>query len=163
MKFQDLTQLLEQDGSLFQPRRVDDRQARYDKILNQTIQDYIKNGSHGDLTYAESDIKDIPNNLKYVGGYFGLSYTQITSLPDGLTVEESLDLSNTPIKKLPKGLKVGGDLFIDYTQISSLPEDLQVEGDLTARGTPFSRRLSSKVTEQEIDKMFPNINGFIYL
>lgn len=163
MKFRDLTNLIEQDESIFQPRRVDDRRARYDKILNQTIQDYIKNGSHGNLSYAESDIKTIPNNLKYVGGYFGLSYTQITSLPDGLTVEADLDLSDTPIKKLPKGLKVGGDLFIDYTQISSLPEDLQVEGDLTARGTPFSRRLSSKFTEQEIDKMFQNINGFIYL
>ena len=43
-----------------------------------------------------------------MGGSLDLSGTQITALPDGLTVGGSLDLSGTPITALPDGLTVGG-------------------------------------------------------
>ena len=53
-----------------------------------------------------------------------LSYTQITSLPEGLSVGGWLNLRCTPITSLPEGLSVGGWLDLSYTQITSLPEDL---------------------------------------
>ena len=43
-----------------------------------------------------------------MGGSLDLSGTQITALPDGLTVGGSLDLSGTQITALPDGLTVGG-------------------------------------------------------
>jgi len=50
-------------------------------------------------------------------GHLDLSNTQITSLPEGLTVGGSLDLSDTPISSLPEGLIVGGYLDLSNTQI----------------------------------------------
>ena len=52
-------------------------------------------------------------------GNLDLSWTQITSLPEGLTVGGWLDLSGTPITSLPKGLTVGGTLDLRGTQITS--------------------------------------------
>jgi hypothetical protein len=51
----------------------------------------------------------------------------IFSLPEGLTIPGSLDLSETPIALLPKNLKVeGGFLDLTNTLITRLPEGLQV-------------------------------------
>jgi hypothetical protein len=38
MKFQDLTQLLEQDESIFQPRRLDDREQRLQRYVISQLQ-----------------------------------------------------------------------------------------------------------------------------
>ena len=48
-----------------------------------------------------------------------MSNTQITELPEGLTVGGSLDLSNTQITELPEGLTVGGYLDLRNTQITN--------------------------------------------
>ena len=53
------------------------------------------------------------------GGWLDLSDTQITSLPEGLTVGGSLYLRNTQITSLPEGLTVGGSLDLRNTQISN--------------------------------------------
>ena len=49
-----------------------------------------------------------------MGGYLDLCGTGITSLPEGLTVGESLDLEGcTGITSLPEGLAVGGSLDLE--------------------------------------------------
>jgi len=54
--------------------------------------------------------------------------TDITELPDNLTVLSSLDLKNSGVNKLPKGLEVGSDLRISGTDIKELPEDTKFSG-----------------------------------
>lgn len=69
-----------------------------------------------------------------------------------------LDLSYTPITSLPNGLKVGGDLNLDNTPITSLPNDLQVGRDLDLFNTPISK----KYTKEQIKQMCPGVKGNIY-
>ena len=65
-----------------------------------------------------------------------LSYTNITSLPEGLKVGGSLLLSGCKnITSLPEGLKVGGDLFLSSLKITSLPEGLEIGGLLSLTNT----------------------------
>ena len=77
-------------------------------------------------------------------GNLDLAGTQITSLPEGLTVYGNLDLAGTPITSLPKGLAVGGWLDIRETQITSLPEGLTVGGSLYLSGTQITNRTKFK-------------------
>jgi len=53
-----------------------------------------------------------------VGCYIVLENTQITGLPEGLTVGGHLYLENTQITALPEGLTVGGHLYLEGTQIT---------------------------------------------
>jgi len=71
-------------------------------------------------------------------GSLYLEGTQITSLPDGLTVGGSLDLRGTQITSLPDGLTVGGSLCLEGTQITSLPDGLTVGRSLYLEGTQIT-------------------------
>ena len=72
-------QRIYENESLLIPRRSkEEREKNYKIALNKQIQEYIKNGSQGDLD---------------------LSGTPITSLPEGLTVGGYLNLYGTPISK----------------------------------------------------------------
>ena len=53
-------------------------------------------------------------------GHLDLEGTQITSLPDNLSVGGCLDLKGTPITSLPDNLSVGGWLNLSETPITSL-------------------------------------------
>ena len=71
----------------------------------------------------------------YYNGSLDLRGTQITVLPDNLTVGGSLYLSGTQITVLPDNLTVGGSLYLSGTQITVLPDNLTVGGYLDLRGT----------------------------
>jgi len=73
-------------------------------------------------------------------GFFDLDlrYSQITSLPLGLTVGGWLNLYKSQITSLPLGLTVGGWLDLSYSQITSLPEDLTVGGWLDLRNSQIT-------------------------
>ena len=84
----------------------------------------------GDLVLAESDIESLPEGLK-VGGSLDLSSCiDLKSLPDNLKVGGELNLEGTNIKQLPKGLYVGDDFRLVGLKIKSLPKDLNVYGGL---------------------------------
>ena len=72
------------------------------------------------------------------GGSLYLSDTQITELPENLTVGGWLDLRGTQITALPENLTVGGRLDLRGTQITELPENLTVGGSLDLRGTQIT-------------------------
>ena len=57
----------------------------------------------------------------YYNGYLDLSGTQITVLPDNLSVGGYLDLRGTQITVLPDNLSVGGYLYLSGTQITNYP------------------------------------------
>ena len=122
---------------LIVPYRLEDRPERYKRIIYKKIQDYIKNGSKGDLNLSNTPIDSLPSNLKTVGGWLDLSYTQISSLPPGLTVGGWLHLYNTPISSLPTGLTVGRSLYLWNTQISE------------------------KYTKEQIRKMIEDSGGYV--
>jgi len=79
------------------------------------------------------------------GGSLDLRGTQITALPDNLTVGGWLDLSGTQITALPDNLTVGGWLDLSGTQITALPDNLTVGGSLYLSGTQITREEQKKV------------------
>lgn len=159
------------ENKILIPRRSPkERQKNYLIATQKKIQQYIKDGSKGDLDLGHSPITSLPDNLK-VGGSLYLDYgpitslpnnlkvegnlflegTKLTFLPDNLKVRGSLVLKNTPITSLPDNLQVGHILDLDNTKITSLPNDLQVR-KLNIPNTP----LVKNYTAQEIENMIPN-------
>ena len=142
------------------PRRSpEERKKNWIIATNKKIQQYIKNGSEGDLDLGGTPITKLPSNLTKVGGFLNLRDTPITSLPPNLQVGGWLDLYNTPITSLPPNLKVRGYLDLEDTQITSLPPDLKIGDNLWLISTPFSEQY----TEEEIEKMVPGVKGDIYI
>ena len=92
-----LINILRETQILVPRRSPEERQKNYLIATQKKIQQYIKDGSKGDLN---------------------LSNTPIQSLPDGLTVGGDLYLTQTPIQSLPNGLTVRG--FLDLSRLSSL-------------------------------------------
>ena len=84
---------------------------------------------NGYLDLEGTNITSLPEGLS-VGGYLDLSGTNITSLPEGLSVGGYLDLRGTNITSLPEGLSVGGYLDLRGTNITSLPESAKIEGNI---------------------------------
>jgi hypothetical protein len=83
-------------------------------------------------------LAELQLHMEETGGSLDLSGTQITALPEGLSVGGSLDLCRTPVTALPEGLSVGGSLDLCRTQITALPEGLSVGRSLDLRGTPIT-------------------------
>jgi len=55
--------LLEQEKILV-PRRIEGRPEKHIRATQQRIQQYIKDGSKGDLNFKGTPITSLPNNLK---------------------------------------------------------------------------------------------------
>ena len=91
----------------------------------------------GGLYLRGTQITALPEGLT-IGGSLYLSGTQITALPEGLTCGGSLYLRGTQIKALPEGLTIGGWLDLSNTPIKALPEGLTVGGSLDLSGTQIT-------------------------
>ena len=74
------------------------------------------------MEYSKKQLEEM---MKETGGWLDLRGTQITSLPEGLTVGGWLDLEGTQITSLPEGLTVGGWLNLRGTQIKDIDEELE--------------------------------------
>jgi len=159
IKFLDI--LKESDDNIFIPRGSKEEK---DKVLirrtNDKIQEYVKNGSKGDLDLRNSLIKLLPRNLTKVGGNLNLMLSQIEKLPDNLMVNGYLDLESCKnLKSLPNGLKVKYYLDLRHTNLTSLPSDLEVGEDLILYRTP----IADMYTIEQIREIVPNVKGFIFL
>jgi len=127
------------ENKILVPRRSkEERSKNYLIATQKKIQQYIKDGSKGDLNLTNTPITSLPQDLK-VKGYLDLDGSKITSLPPGLTVGGSLHLRNTLITSLPQGLTVGGSLDLGKTPISK------------------------KYNEEQIKQMVPGVKGNIYI
>ena len=156
IKFKDI--LKESESIFIQRRSKEERLANYLSAINKKIQQYIKDGSKGELDLNGMSVERLPDNLKKVGGNLDLRGTKITKLPSGLEVGGFLDLTNSQIQELPSGLKVGGFLALRNTSIQELPSGLKVGGNLYLRNTPISK----EYTQEQLKKMLPNVKGIIY-
>ena len=178
IKFLDI--LKESDDNIFIPRGSKEEK---DKVLIRKeydkVQEYIRNGSEGNLVLMSSPIKVLPRNLIKVGGDLNLIRSQIEKLPDNLTVNGSLDLERCEnlksipdnlrlngyldlekcknLESLPNGLKVKNFLDIRDTNITSLPSDLEVGGSLIL----FRTLIADMYTIEQIRKQSPGIKGTI--
>jgi hypothetical protein len=89
-----------------------------------------------------------------IEGVLDLSYTYITSLPEGLKVAGTLSLEFSKIQTLPEGLKVGGTLDLEHSRITKLPKGLEVGQHLYIKNTQLI-----KYTDKELREMIKP--GFI--
>ena len=149
--------LLEQEKILVPRRSKEERAKNHLVVTQKKIQQYIKDGSKGDLNLSSTPITSLPDNLKYVGGDLNLYSSTIKSLPNNLEVKGHLNLINTPITSLPNNLKVGKSLNLTSSEIKSLPDNLQVDGSLWILNTP----LEDKYSDEEI-KNLAKIKGVIF-
>ncbi len=71
-------------NDIFTTRRTpEERKKNYINVSYKQIEQYIKNGSKGDLNLSGAPITFLPDNLT-VGGHLILDDTLITSLPENL-------------------------------------------------------------------------------
>ena len=147
------------ENKILVPRRSkEERSKNYLIATQKKIQQYMKDGSKGDLDLKGTPITSLPQGLT-VGGFLYLRNTPITTLPQNLKVGGYLDLQNTPITSLPQGLKVKGALYLYKSKITSLPQGLTVGGDLYLLNTP----ISEKYSKEQIKQMVPSVKGNIYI
>lgn len=84
------------------------------------------------------------NGRLYYGYGIDLRGTEITNLPEGLTIGGYIDLEGTKITSLPEGLIVGGSIYAEDTEITNLPEGLTVGGSICIEGTEITNTLKVK-------------------
>ena len=86
------------------------------------------------MTYTKQQLEE---KMKESGGWLYLSGTQITALPDNLTVGGGLDLRNTQITALPDNLTVGGWLYLRDTQIKNREKErAKIKGFFEGKESP---------------------------
>ncbi len=137
-----LLDILKENKILVPRRSPEERAKNYLIAAQKKIQQYIKDGSKGDLNLRNTPITSLPNNLN-VGGY--------------------LNLGNTPITSLPNNLNVGGNLDLYNTKITSLPDNLKVGGDLNLANTPLSKKYTKAQIKQMIEDKGGYVKGNIYI
>ena len=163
---------------LIVPYRLEDRPERYKRIIYKKIQDYIKNGSKGDLELIESPKIDLPstltsvgrslnlgeskikeiNHIKSIGLFLFLDRSEISKLPDNLTVGDYLSVEDCKsLRELPNNLTISGNLWINNSSISDIPKNLKIGKDLHINATPLYRNY----TEEEIRKMIEDGGGYL--
>ena len=143
--------------NIFVPRRMDDRAIRYNqitqKLVNKVIDDYNAKKNKGDIDLSVPSLDYdydpdydfntselsltgefiIPDTLKKVGGGLSLENSNVTKLPDNLTIGDYInDYSNSKLdvsyckrlKALPKGLKVAR-IYAYNNGLIEIPDDVQ--------------------------------------
>jgi hypothetical protein len=132
----------EENNNILIPRRSpEEREKNFLIATNKKIQEYIKNGSKGDLDLSESPIEILPDDLIEVEGDLNLSgCIKLRSLNKLRYVKGDLALSDCKsLIELPNNLEVGGRLFLEYSSIEELPLGLKVGGLITYYDTPLEK------------------------
>jgi hypothetical protein len=138
IKLKDL--LLENETpNIFVPRKIEDRTVRYNqmtqKAVNKIIDDYNASKNKDDLDISGPDL-DYDYDTDYDFDTSTLSLTGEFTIPDTLKkVEGGLDLENSNVTKLPDNLTIG-DYINDYSysrldisyckRLKALPKGLKV-------------------------------------
>jgi len=166
------------ENKILIPRRSkEERQKNLAAVHYRQIQEYIKNGSKGNLDLEGTPLKTLPPNLTEVGGSIYLEESQITSLGDLEYVGGDLWLYYSQIISLGNLTHVGGDLYLNNTPITSLGNLKYVGSGFGLRGTPITSlgnleyvggnldlnntQISETYTEEQIRKQV-KIMGRIY-
>ena len=145
------------ENKILVPRNIEGRKENKKRADLKKIQQFIKDGSKGDLELRNSPLTTLPNTLAKVGGNLNLSGSKITSLSDNLKVGGYLLSISSQLTSLPDNLKVRGNLWLNKTLITSVPNNLQIGGGISLKDTPLSKKYSKK----EIIQMVKDKGGYI--
>ena len=99
----------------------------------------------GDLNLEDSEITSLPEGLTIEGDFF--FYHSPVELPKGLKVGGHLSLIGPNVTSLPEGLIVRGNLILVDTLITSLPKGLKVGGKLNIRETTLLEYTDDEIRE----------------
>ena len=148
------------ESKILVPRRTpEEREKRWVQEIYRKIQDYIKDGSKGNLNLNDTPIKILPDNLKKVRGFLNLKNSKIEDLNNLEYVGGNLYLRGTPIKKFPDNLKrVGGYLYLSESKIEDLNNLEYVGGNLYLYNTPLSKIMTPEKIQSKI-----NVRGVIFI
>jgi hypothetical protein len=130
-----LLELLKEEIELTSRRSPEERMSKYTQVLNKKIEQYIKNGSKGDLDLNGYSLSKLPDGLKTIGGSLNLANSKIKELPNGLKVKHGLNLMYSEIEKLPNDIQIGEDLYLSSSKIKSLPDNLKIKDNLNIEDT----------------------------
>ena len=145
-----------EDNNPFQPAsdgEIENRRKTIQQAERKQIQEYIENGSEGNLHLHQSSLLTLPSNLTTVDGSLFLEDANTTSLNDNMHITGCLFIGLSAIKKLPKNLQVDESLDMSYTAIDSIPDDLSI-GD---RIYLHESKLHNTHTIQQILDMYPHL------
>jgi hypothetical protein len=106
------------------------------------IRDFIKSRDY-DSVYRPVDVGIIVDEMGRRHG--------VDSLPVGLAIKGTLDLSEYDLTELPEFLEVRGDLDIRRSAIRRLPRGLKVTGSLRASGSRLEELRSDHGIARDID------------
>ena len=123
-----LKDLLLENDDIFIPRRIEDRQTKYNNItqkeVNTIIDDFIDKRYNISLMLSPKDIDD-------EGYEYGtLQHNGEFVIPDKLKhIPSNLLLNNSNVTKLPDNLTIGGDVLsvVGCYKLHQLPKGLEVE------------------------------------
>jgi hypothetical protein len=152
------------DNNILIPRRSsEERQKNYLIAINKKIQEYIKNGSKGDLDLNGSPIEILPDNLIEVDGDLNLyncknlkSLNNLKYVKGELDLFDCINLENTNnLERVSKSLilyncknlkslnnlrYVGGSLYLsNCINLKELPNNLKIEGSLGLDNTSIEK------------------------
>lgn len=145
-----LKDLLLENDDIFIPRRIKDRQTKYNNItqkeVNTIIDDFIAKRYNMALTLSPKDIDDngyeygtlqhngefvVPDKLKHTPSSLTLDNSNVTKLPDNLTIGNdiysSLNVARCyKLHQLPRGLKVK-TIHAISSGVRVIPDDIECE------------------------------------
>ena len=145
-----LKDLLLENDDIFIPRRIEDRQTKYNNItqkeVNAIVDDFIAKRYNMALTLSPKDIDDngyeygtlqhngefvVPDKLKHTPSNLLLNNSNVTKLPDNLTIGNdiysSLNVARCyKLHQLPRGLKVK-IIEAASSGIRVIPDDLECD------------------------------------
>ena len=122
------------------------------------IEQYIKNGSKGNLDLRDTGVTSLGNLKSVEGDILDFKNSKLTSLGSLETVGGSLLIGDSPLTSLGNLKSVGDAAALGNTKITSLGNLKSVGGDLMLFGTP----IAEKFNEEQIRKMV-NVKGKIKL
>jgi hypothetical protein len=113
-------------------------EAYYAVEAQKKIENYIKQGSKGDL-----DLERVKSGVSFpdnfvVNGFLNLRDATIKHFPDNMTINGNVDMEGAKFKTLPKNFKITGKLDLRSSQLTSLPDNLTVGESLIIGYTDIS-------------------------
>jgi hypothetical protein len=105
-------------------------------IFNELTYDELNINGNLDLSYTK--VTSLPEGLRVKGWVNLMGCLAIVSLPEGLEVGDYLSLASSNIESLPKGLKVGGNLNLRNSKIKNIPDDIEIGGSLYLQKTKIT-------------------------
>jgi len=126
------------ENKILVPRRSkEERRKNLAAIHYKQIQEYIKNGSEGDLDLRSTPLKILPPNLTRVDGNLFLTNSQITSLNNLEYVDQGLSFNDTQMISLGKLRYVGSSLYLRNTPISETHTKEQIRQQVKVVGNIY--------------------------